>query len=80
MTNELIALDTDPLIAAVIKQEIQGSVRYCTEDMAGRTLTDRAVNAALAAIGSCSALDWTQWSNELDRLRYESVPSRRIGE
>lgn len=38
------------------------------------TLDDE-TRAALAAVGSCSDLDWSTWVDELDRIRHSVPPT-----
>ena len=80
MTPErsITAHSSEPLVAVFVEEDGEEVVRYFPEADADTTGSDDAVRAALAAIGSCSDLDWEAWADELDRLRHESPPTPPI--
>jgi hypothetical protein len=80
MTPErsITAHATEPLVAVFVEEDGQEVVRYFPEERADATLSDDALRAALAAIGSCEDLDWETWAEELDRIRHESEPTPPI--
>ena len=80
MTPErsITAHSSEPLVAVFVEEDGEELVRYFPETAADTTVSDDAVRAALAAIGSCSDLDWDRWADELDRLRHESPPTPPI--
>lgn len=80
MTPErsITAHSSEPLVAVFVEEDGAELVRYFPESEAEATLSEDVVRAALAAIGSCSDLDWDSWADELDRLRHESPPTPPI--
>jgi len=78
MTTErsIIARSNEPLVAIFIEEDGQAMVRYFIDDQLSTSPHPSAdVQAALAAIGSCSDLNWDSWAGELDRIRHESPPT-----
>lgn len=71
----LAAHEDDPLVAVHIGEDGDESVRYAVADSPDPSLTRQSIQAAMAAIGSCSDLDWRAWADELDRLRHENGPT-----
>lgn len=70
---------SQPLIGVLVEEDGQELVRYFTEEAAAdAATTDDVTRAALAAIGSCSDLDWDAWADELDRIRHDSQPTPPI--
>ena len=80
MTSDrsITARSTEPLVAIFVEEAGEEVVRYFPEDVADATTSDEATRAALAAIGSCSDLEWDRWAAELDRIRHESPPTPPI--
>ena len=76
--RSITAHSSEPLVAVFVDEDGEEIVRYFPETEAEATTSDGATRAALAAIGSCSDLDWEQWADELDRLRHESPPTPPI--
>ena len=76
MTPErsITAHSSEPLVAVFVDEEGEELVRYFPESVVEATTSDAATRAALAAIGSCSDLEWERWAAELDRIRHASPP------
>jgi|SoiMethySBSTD1v2_1073268.scaffolds.fasta_scaffold4212265_2 hypothetical protein len=69
---------TEPVVAVLVEEDGQEVVRYFPETQADATTSDAARDAAFAALGSSSDLDWETWADELDRLRHDSEPTPPI--
>lgn len=67
----------EPLIGVLVPDEHdEGAVTYFTdEDEADQTVTDAAVQAALALAGAWSDVPWEEIEAGLDRIRHESEPT-----
>jgi hypothetical protein len=63
---------SEPLVAVVLEEDGREVVRYSPEETADAATSDSIIRDALAAVGSCSDLDWDEWSEELDRIRHQS--------
>lgn len=70
---------TESLVAIFLQEDSREVVRSVPEDVPHTAIADDVTRAALAAVGSCSDLDWDEWAAELDRIRHESRPSSTIG-
>jgi hypothetical protein len=68
---------SQPLIGVLVAGERdEDVVTYFTdEDEADRTVTDAAVQAALALAGAWSDVPWNEIEAGLDRIRHESEPT-----
>jgi hypothetical protein len=73
---QLIVRGDQPLIGIVTPEEESDAVIYFTdEDAADQTVTDAAVDDALALAGAWSDVPWDEIEAGLDQIRHESEPT-----
>ena len=76
--RSIVGNSTEPLVAVIVEEDGEERVIYFLEAPGDTGASDDALQAALAAIGSSSDLDWEAWADELDRIRHESKPTPPI--
>jgi hypothetical protein len=76
--RSITAYSAEPIVAVIVEEDGREMVRYFPEELVDAAISDDALQAALAAIGSSSDLDWDAWADELDRIRHESKPTPPI--
>jgi hypothetical protein len=75
----LIVRNDQPLIGIILEENGQEVTCYFADEAAADAATTPAdIQAALAAIGSASDLDFDEMLDELDRIRHESKPTPPI--
>ena len=74
----LIVRNDEELMAIPMEVDGEEVTCYLVDDEAEDAAFPNATRAALAAIGSCSDLDWETWAEELDRIRHQSTPTPPI--
>ena len=66
----------EPLVAVVVEEDGREVVRYVVDDGSDAPSQPSAdAQAALAAIGAWSDLDWDELADDLDRIRHASPPT-----
>jgi hypothetical protein len=71
--------DGQPLIGIIVRENGQEVTRYFADEAAAdATISKDDIQAALAAIGAFSDLDFDEMMDELDRIRHESKPTPPI--
>ena len=71
--------DDQPLIGIIMLEDGQEVTRYFADEAAAdAAISKDDIQAALAAIGAFSDLDFDEMMDDLDRIRHESKPTPPI--
>jgi hypothetical protein len=77
--GSLLVRDGEPLIGIIVVENGQEFTRYFADEAAAdAAISKDDVEAALAAIGAFSDLDFDEMMADLDRIRHESKPTPPI--